>query len=219
MPRQSSTALSTGLEGLRSSVEGYYSRKLAKFGPTPLGVDWSCVPTQELRFVQLLRACDFSAPFSLNDLGCGYGALLAFLGKRHAAARIDYAGFDISAAMIAQARRHWARRDDANFEVGHLPARVADYSVASGIFNVKLGHTTQAWEALVRATLLDLRETSRRAFCVNFLSLGDSAKGQESALYHADAQQWLDYCESALNARTELRTGYGMREFTLLARV
>lgn len=218
MQRQSSAALSTDLEGLRSAVEGYYSHKLAKFGPTPLGVDWSCVPTQELRFVQLLRACDFSAPFSLNDLGCGYGALLAFLGKRHAAARIDYAGVDLSDAMVAQARRLWARRD-ARFEVGHRPARVADYSVASGVFNVKLGHTTQAWEALIRATLLDLRETSRRAFCVNFLSLGDSSEGQESALYHADAQQWLDYCESALSARTELRTGYGMREFTLLARV
>jgi hypothetical protein len=28
-----------------------------------------------MRFVQLLKLRDFMSPFSLNDLGCGYGAL------------------------------------------------------------------------------------------------------------------------------------------------
>jgi hypothetical protein len=49
-------------------------RKIRKFGATPLGVDWTCVSTQQLPFVQLLKLCDTS-PASLNDLGCGYGAI------------------------------------------------------------------------------------------------------------------------------------------------
>src|SRR5882757_7851008 len=75
-----------------SDVEAYYSARVARYGATPLGVDWSCQATQSLRFVQLLKICDFSAPFSLNDLGCGYGALCAFLDTRYSEAGIDYLG-------------------------------------------------------------------------------------------------------------------------------
>src|SRR5580693_3571806 len=78
----------------------YYTQKVKAFGCTPFGVDWTCQPTQEMRFVQLLKLCDFSAPFSINDLGCGYGALVAFLYRRHAGCAIDYLGIDLSGEMV-----------------------------------------------------------------------------------------------------------------------
>jgi len=100
--------METGLDDGRlgdvlSDVEAYYSARVAKHGATPLGVDWSCWATQNLRFVQLLKLCDFSAPFALNDIGCGYGALAAHLAMRHADAEIDYLGVDLSQAMIRRA--------------------------------------------------------------------------------------------------------------------
>jgi len=67
-----------GLAAVRAGISDYYTARIRKFGATPLGVDWTCQPTQELRFVQLLTVCDFASAFSLNDLGCGYGALLSF---------------------------------------------------------------------------------------------------------------------------------------------
>ena len=88
-----------------SDIEAYYSARVAQYGATPMGVDWSCQATQSLRFVQLLKVCDFSAAFSLNDIGCGYGALAAFLAVRHPKSKIDYLGVDLSRAMIERARR------------------------------------------------------------------------------------------------------------------
>src|SRR5712691_1641141 len=88
-----------------SDVEAYYDARVAKYGATPLGVDWSCQATQNLRFVQLLKICDFSTPFALNDVGCGYGALCAFLAMRAPDVGIDYLGVDLSKAMVSRARR------------------------------------------------------------------------------------------------------------------
>ena len=93
------------LEPVRARIEAYYGDKVARHGATPRGVDWTCVPTQELRFVQLLSLCDFSRPFSLNDLGCGYGALTGFISLFHPQAEVDYLGVDLSRAMIRRARR------------------------------------------------------------------------------------------------------------------
>lgn len=93
------------LAPVHAGIAAYYSAKVAKYGATPLGVDWSCVPTQELRFVQLLKLCDFGSPFSFNDLGCGYGALIAYLDRRHAECAVDYLGIDLSEAMLRRARR------------------------------------------------------------------------------------------------------------------
>jgi SAM-dependent methyltransferase len=198
---------------IEATIESYYSSRVARYGATPLGVDWSCVATQHLRFVQLLKLCDFSVPFSLNDIGCGYGALLSFLAERHPACPIDYLGVDLSRAMLSRARR----RHRARFVIAGAAPRSADYSIASGIMNVKLDHSRAAWEDFVAAVLADLHRTSRRGFAVNFMAeaASDDTHGQ---LYRTSPDPWLSYCRGTLGCAVELLAGYGMREFTLLAR-
>src|SRR3954454_15918014 len=134
---------------LRDSVRTYYSGKLERHGPTPLGVDWPNAISQQLRFVQLLKLCDFARPFSLNDFGCGYGALLEFLKMRHGGAAICYRGIDLSPDMVAAARQCRADRPGVTFAVGSQCGQRADYSLASGVFNVRLGHAVAAWESYV----------------------------------------------------------------------
>lgn len=197
-------------------VAAYYTQKVLRFGPTAHGVDWTCVPTQEMRFVQLLKLCDFSRELSLNDLGCGYGALLAHLADRHRHARVDYLGVDLSSDMIAQAVRLWKDRPGTTFASGHRLPRCADYSVASGIFNVKLDHSLPRWEAYVRSTLADLHDKSRQGYAVNFL--GPVGVSGPRELYRTPALPWVRFCEQELGARVEVLDDYGMREFTLLAR-
>lgn len=187
-------------------------------GPTPLGADWPCMPTQELRFVQLLRLCDFSQPFALDDLGCGYGALLAFLAKRHRRSRIDYLGIDLSQAMLVEARRLWGQRSSAQFILGHASPRVADYAVASGIFNVKLHQPAERWTRFVETTLTGMHATSRLGFAVNFLApLATGVEGK-TELYRSPASVWRQFCEHKLRARVEVLENYGLREYTLLVR-
>jgi SAM-dependent methyltransferase len=205
------------LAGLHSVIGQYYTQKVQAHGPTPLGVDWPCQPTQELRFVQLLRLCDFSAPFSLNDVGCGYGALLAFLARRHKRKEISYLGLDLSAAMIAQAQQLWRKRGGTEFLVASASPRVADYSMASGIFNVKLDHSDALWTQFIETTLAGMHATSRRGFAINFLTPLTEGIGAPE-LYRVSPDFWAAYCEREFGAEVEVLNNYGMREHTLLVR-
>ena len=60
-------------------VQEYYDEKIRTHGPTARGVDWKSAESQQLRFAQLVRVIDSSRPFTVNDFGCGYGALLDYL--------------------------------------------------------------------------------------------------------------------------------------------
>lgn len=210
-------AASTLLPGLRAEIDRYYSEKVRAYGPTPAGVDWSCLPTQELRFVQLLKLCDFRQPFSINDIGCGYGALLSFLGKRHRQSQVDYLGIDLSAVMIEKATSGWRRSRRGKFAIGHAAPRIADYCVASGIFNVKLDQPIDGWEAFIAQTLDGMHACSRVGFAANFLSLRPTDEATPG-LYCAPPERWGSYCEETFGARVTVLSGYGMREFTLHVR-
>ena len=218
MPGPESAGDVIGLDDIHEGIARYYTACLRAHGATPRGVDWESLATQQMRMVQLLKVCDGSQPFSLNDLGCGYGALLALLATRHPATRVDYLGVDLSAAMVAAARRRWKKRPATEFVLGSSSPRVADYSVASGLFNVKLDQPVARWEHFVGHTLQHLHATSRRGFAVNFLCRLAPGAEVGPALYCTEPDHWIGFCKNTLNARAECVAPYGMREFTLLVR-
>jgi hypothetical protein len=200
-----------------AGIQSYYTAKITAFGPTPHGADWNSIITQEVRFVQLLKLCDFSGPFALNDVGCGYGALWSYLTKYHSETDINYLGFDVSPAMIEHAGR--LRRDlsRASFMVANTSPRVADYSVASGTFNVKLDQPFERWERFIAKTLLEMHATSRRGFAVNFMTPQASDRAPQE-LYRTTPEPWTRYCEKEFGSSVEVLADYGLREFTLLIR-
>jgi SAM-dependent methyltransferase len=208
----------TDLAAVHAAIAEYYTAKVRKFGATPLGVDWTCVPTQEMRFVQLLKLCDFTAPFSLNDVGCGYGALLSYLDWRHGDCAVDYLGLDLSQAMLRQARRLWRNRPNVAFALGGASPRVADYSVASGIFNVQQDQPLDLWETFVATTLDHLHRTSSRGFAVNFMRRSSPQGKTREGLYCTEPERWTNYCAAEFGARSEIIEDYGLREFTLIVR-
>src|SRR5688572_8851713 len=89
-------------EHLLTGVERYYRQRVKIHGPTARGVDWNSAESQALRFEQLLRVCENAEPFSINDYGCGYGALVEYMS--HRGYRSRYHGFDISEPMIAHGK-------------------------------------------------------------------------------------------------------------------
>jgi len=196
-------------------VEQYYTQKLRRHGPSPLGVDWSCMPTQALRFRKLLTLCDFDRPFSLNDLGCGYGALLDYLALYHPRTPVDYLGIDLSPAMVRSARKRWTG-ETIRFHLGVESPRSADYSIASGIFNVMLDQPVPVWEQLIETTLTHLRRTSRKGFAVNFVHVPTSKERARTGLYCTTPTRWSQFCEMHLSSHVRVVDDYGMGEFTLL---
>ncbi|MBN9562240.1 MAG: class I SAM-dependent methyltransferase [Alphaproteobacteria bacterium] len=201
-----------------TSITRYYTAKILRHGATPRGVDWTCTATQELRFVQLLRICGGSSRFSLNDIGCGYGAVLAYFDRWERTATVDYLGLDLSATMIRHARRLWGERAHTRFVVGTTSPRAADYAIASGLFNVRLHEAPDRWTAFIARTLADMAATSRRGFAANFMAPKDRAEDDTAELYRSVPAPWIEYCERVLGGSVELVAGYGLREFTLLVR-
>jgi SAM-dependent methyltransferase len=201
-------------------VADYYSKKLEKHGETARGVDWNGEESQTVRFAQLCRIIDpATAPsdrFSLNDIGCGYGALYDFLLRQYRAS--FYAGVDVSAGMIEAARRRHMMHPRASFEIGSIPAQPSDYGVASGIFNVRLGLSDAEWFAHLSGTLDVMNETSLRGFAFNCLTIYSDAAKMRDHLYYADPGVLFDLCKRRYSRHIALLHDYGLYEFTILVR-
>lgn len=197
-------------------IDRYYGEKVLAHGATPQGVDWNSGQSQELRFDQLLKLCDPDAPFSINDIGCGYGRLYAYL--KQAGADCDYLGVDISPAMIEAARAAHAADPKARFVQGIAPRRVADYSVASGIFNVRLQVPDGPWERWILEMLDILDESSSRGFAFNCLTKYSDPDRMRAELYYADPCRLFDHCKLNHSRNVALLHDYGLFEFTILVR-
>lgn len=201
---------------LLAQVAAYYSEKLATYGQSPQGVDWNGEESQTLRFEQLCKIIDTSSPFSVNDLGCGYGALYGFLAHKYAL--FSYSGVDVSKEMIQAARQRYQDQSQVRFVGSGEPDQVADYGIASGIFNVRLQRSDEEWQSYIEATLDVLNKTSRVGFAFNCLTSYSDADKMRDYLYYADPCVLFDLCKRRYSRNVALRHDYGLYEFTILVR-
>ncbi|QLF71683.1 class I SAM-dependent methyltransferase (plasmid) [Peteryoungia desertarenae] len=202
---------------LLNEVATYYAGKLAEHGDTPRGVDWNGEGSQLVRFEQLCKCIDPTTPeFSLNDLGCGYGALLDYLLEKHG--KSTYLGVDVSREMVEIATHRHATSERARFIVAAAPDEIADYGIASGIFNVRLGNSDAEWFDYLQATLDVLDRTSNLGFAFNCLTSYSDAEKKRGHLYYADPCRLFDLCKRRYSRQVALLHDYGLYEFTILVR-
>jgi len=197
-------------------VANYYSAKLAEHGQTPQGADWNCEEGQNLRFEQLTKVIELGGPYSLNDLGCGYGALYDYLKKTRGA--FSYAGYDISEAMISAAKSRHRQCTNARYLVASEPVDLADYGVASGIFNVRLERSDSEWREYLESTLDILDRTSVRGFAFNCLTSYSDPEKMRDHLYYADPCYLFDLCKRRYSRHVALLHDYGLYESTIIVR-
>lgn len=202
---------------LLSDIASYYAEKIREYGDTPRGVDWNGAETQTIRFEQLCKVIDPAAScFSINDLGCGYGALLSYLRDKHTS--LTYLGVDLSNEMILAAEQRYATGDDAQFLVSAKPNRLAHYGIASGIFNVRLDRTDAEWFEYLQDTLDILDATSSFGFSFNCLTSYSDEEKKRDWLYYADPCQLFNLCKRRYSSQVALLHDYGLYEFTILVR-
>lgn len=199
-----------------SEVAGYYSAKLAEHGETPRGVDWNGEESQILRFEQLAKIISTPSDYSLNDLGCGFGSLFEYLKLRYG--DYFYNGYDVSADMIRAAEMRYVSDSNAHFEIASEPSAIADYGIASGIFNVRLGRNDTEWREYVEATLDVLDRTSQKGFSFNCLTSYSDKDKMRDYLYYADPCALFDLCKKRYSRHVALLHDYGLYEFTILVR-
>lgn len=200
-----------------SAVAAYYDAKLCDHGTTPAGVDWNGEAGQTLRFAQLTKILPADPKrFSVNDLGCGYGALLDFLAPAYP--ELDYDGIDVSEPMIAAARSRHAGNPSARFQVGKEPISIRDFGIASGIFSVRLDASDEHWLRYIKSSLDILDAYSEKGFAFNCLTTYSDIDRMRPDLYYADPLQLFDFCKSRYSRNVALLHDYDLYEFTILVR-
>ncbi len=201
---------------IQTELAAYFAEKLAEHGPVPQGVDWNGAESQKARFEQLAGVIQRPGGFTINDLGCGYGALFAYLRLRYR--DFMYNGYDVSEPMIRAAKGRYAGIPNAYFDVATEPAVQADYGIASGIFNVKFGYSDAEWSRYVTDTLDVMDRTSRCGFAFNCLTSYSDPEKMRSDLYYADPCVLFDLCKRRYSRKVAVLHDYELYDFTIIVR-
>lgn len=199
-----------------TDVASYYARRIEEHGQTPAGVDWNSQAGQIMRFDQLLKVVDPLQPYSIADIGCGYGALLDHI--RQLGHTVRYTGIDIAVPMIEEANNRFAGAEDVTFKLGKVPGEVFDYCVASGIFNVRFSRTDQEWLAYLIETLDMMNAHSQRGFAFNCLTSYSDPDRMRRDLYYADPLHLFDLCKRRYSRQVAILHDYELYEFTMIVR-
>jgi SAM-dependent methyltransferase len=199
-----------------AGVERLYSDGLEQHGAAPLSVGWKDAASQRLRFAKLaeLLRSGPAEPIAVNDLGCGYGALFGFLDRMELVEVSAYYGYDISIPMLEQARQ--TTDDRARLIHSPVPIEVADYSFASGPFNVKGECPDAAWQAHVEDAVLRLAEKSRLGFAFNLLTTFVDFRAD--GLFYADPCAFFRFCKQEISPDVVLLHDYPLYEWTMIVR-
>lgn len=190
-----------------------YSAGLAAYGTEPISVGWSDAASQRFRFAKLAQVlAGVDGPITVNDLGCGYGSLFAHLDEMAGIELAGYHGYDLSESMLERARDFTDGR--AQLIPASEPTLLADYSFASGPFNVKRACSHAAWAEYVREALRRLAEKSRFGFAFNLLTT--FADDKRDSLFYADPCAFFDFCKREISPYVTLLHDYPLSEWTML---
>jgi len=195
-----------------------YGLQLEHHGMEARGVLWRNEENQRLRFevlASIIEADDDKGGVTINDLGCGYGALFTFLQDLPAMNGGTYYGYDISEDMVKAARQS-IEDPRATFSLSLLATHCADYSFASGTYNLKLDNDEAAWKKYVKESLIHLWARTERALAFNMLSVYGSES--QSGLLYADPGEFLDFCIREISPNAVLFHDYSPIDWTIWLR-
>lgn len=198
-----------------SKVEELYSENIEKFGINSKSVGWTTLEGQVLRFQKLLEVIeDKSNSFSVNELGCGYGELFNYLVLNDLKIS-EYNGYDISDKMLNAARKY-ITDSRVHFIKNSAVNKISDYSITSGIFNVRFQTTEEQWTEYIISILNNMNEFSKKGFSFNLLT--NYVDYKEAHLYYGDPIFFFDYCKKNFSKKVSLLHDYEMWEWTIVVK-
>ena len=200
---------------LLDPIKCYYEEKLTQHGTTARGVDWNGVASQRMRFQSLCQVIDreLGETFTIDDYGCGYGACLGYIKER--GWKPDYLGLDISDKMVVAGKEQYP---EGTFIVANTSPRVADFAVASGIFNVVLDVDRDDWLGYIVDTLDAIHAATTHGFSFNCLTSYSDELLMRPNLYYGDPCFFFDHCKRRYSKNVSLLHDYGLYEFTIIVR-
>ncbi|MDX1427130.1 MAG: class I SAM-dependent methyltransferase [Salegentibacter mishustinae] len=204
-------------DGIYENLVEIYDKQIKRHGPNIQGVDWNSREAQEIRFEQLLKICEGEKEISIIDYGCGYGALADFISSM--GLPLNYTGYDISPQMVTSAEKMHQNKPFYKFTNEFKQLVKADYTVGSGLFNLKLENDDNRWEKYIFHTLDKMRSLSEKGFAFNMLTKYSDPEKMRFDLYYADPSFIFDYCKNKFSKNVALLHDYQLYDFTILVRL
>ena len=202
-----------------ADVEALYTSNLAEHGTSSPSVGWPDPDAQRLRFDKLAYVIDVdppAEPITVNDWGCGYGAMFRYLDERPGITLGGYTGYDISADMLAAARG-FVDDPRARWVQGAEITEDADFSFVSGTFNVRMGASDEAWQRYIEDTLRLIAARSRKGFAFNLLTTYVDWRKED--LFYADPAYFFSFCRQHFSRFVTLLHDYPLYEWTIAVRL
>ncbi len=207
------------LENINKQLKEFYDNNLKSHGPGAQGVGWKNEEAQQVRFEQLAKLLPRQKAFSINDLGCGVGDFATYL-QNNGFTQFSYTGYDVMEEMITLAKNKHTSRQNYQF-VNIKDAenmQEADYSIASGIFNLRYANTNEEWQTYILSNLQVMHEKSRKGFAFNALTSYSDKEKMQGYLYYSDPLFLFDYCKKHFAKNVALLHDYNQYDFTILVR-
>jgi len=196
-------------------VNRIFSRSVKTYGSEPKAVAWRNKERQYRRFqifAGLFEIVSGEAGFSVNDLGCGYGAMFEAYRDLPVFRNARYYGYDISQEMLHEARSQLPD-SRASWIHSHEATEEADFSFVSGTYNLNMDASPELWRAYVEKNLLQLWSKTRIALGFNMLSV-HSPKRQKT-LYYADPDHFYAFCCANMGGRVRVVDRLAPEEFVI----
>jgi SAM-dependent methyltransferase len=203
---------------MKDKFQSFYKKHLDQYGATAQGVGWKNPEAQWIRFKQLSKLMDQESTFTINDLGCGTGNFSTFLFE--CVDSFEYRGYDVMQEMIDQAKQKLGNRNNLHFSKidSGWEMEVADYTVASGIFNIRFETTDDEWLTYILSTLSAMNAKSTKGFAFNVLTSYSDKEFMKPELYYADPCFLFDHCKRSFSRNVALLHDYNQYDFTILVR-
>lgn len=197
-------------------VKELYNNNISEFGADPKSVGWGNQEKINNRFKQLYYVIeDPSVPFSLNELGSGYGEAVKYCLANNMNIK-EYIGFDISEKMLEAAKVYLNDFENKKLVLGPKLTEKKDYAIASGIFNVMFDTKQEEWDKYILETLKNMNEFSEKGFSFNMLTKYVDFKAEN--LNYADPLFYFDYCKTHFSKNVALLHDYNLYEFTIVVK-
>ena len=185
------------------------------YGSEPKAAAWRDRERQLRRFQifsGLFEIVSADTGFSVNDLGCGYGAMFEAYRDLPAFKNAHYYGYDISTGMLDEARANISD-SRAVWIHSHEATHDADFSFISGTYNLNLNADVDLWRQYVEENLLQLWSKTRVALGFNMLSA--HAPKRQKTLYYADPDHFLAFCRTHMSNQVRLVDRLAPEEFVI----
>ncbi len=207
------------LEKIDKDLKKYYEKTLAENGVSAKGVGWKNEEAQYIRFAQLAKILSAEGSFSINDLGCGIGDFVAFLDKC-CNGSYQYRGYDVLKEMVELAEKNYASSQNCQFKLITDASQMdeVEYTIASGIFNLRYGASDTEWTEYTLNTLQAMNLKSTKGFAFNALTKYSDPEYMQPHLFYSDPLFLFDYCKRNFAKDVALLHDYQQYDFTILVR-